>query len=54
MIPCEYCKQIIDTEQISLSVPTIFNDIGFEGSLCASCKSMMEWVCYRYNYQLLN
>ena len=48
-ISCDNCGRIIDNEYVELSAPTIFGDVGYDGNLCAGCKSIIEFCIYQYS-----
>ncbi|MBL7002273.1 MAG: hypothetical protein ISR80_05930 [Nitrosopumilus sp.] len=48
-VSCDNCGRIIDTEYVELYTPTVFGDIGFDGNLCAGCKSIIEVCIYHYS-----
>lgn len=48
---CDSCLRIVPTEDVSVVIPTIFGiDMVFDGKLCQSCHSLMDWF---NNYQFL-
>ena len=46
---CEHCKRLAETEYVELVAPTLFGDIGFEGTICLQCKSLIEYSIYQYS-----
>ena len=46
---CENCNQLTETEYVELVAPTLFGDIGFEGTICLQCKSLIEYSIYQYS-----
>jgi len=46
---CENCNQITKTEYVELVAPTMFGNIGFEGTVCLPCKSIIEYSIYQYS-----
>ena len=49
MTHCENCEQIVEANYVSLVAPTLFGDIGFEGTICLQCKSLIEYSIYQYS-----
>ena len=40
---CDNCNRITDTEHIELVIDTVFGSAGYDGDVCVSCKSIMEY-----------
>ena len=45
---CENCNRIVEVEYLDIKSFTMFGDIGFQGSVCESCKSSIEFCIYQY------
>ena len=45
---CDNCNRITDTEHIELVIDTVFGSAGYDGDVCVSCKSIMEYCKYQY------
>ena len=46
---CENCNQLTETKYVELVAETLFGDIGFEGTICLQCKSLIEYSIYQYS-----